>query len=68
LLTGAALGRVVRIEEEAGARHALPMAGGHQAQAAAGPAVEVGEAEVRARVAVTWTLLDAPPLMPRSSQ
>jgi uncharacterized protein YggE len=59
-LAGVALGRVVRIEEVAGARHARALAGGYQAQAAAGPAVEVGEAEVRARVAVTWALLDAP--------
>jgi uncharacterized protein YggE len=60
-LAGVALGRVLRIEEVAGARHALPLAGRYQAQAAAGPAVEVGEAEVRAMVAVTWALLEAPP-------
>src|SRR6266516_5170623 len=61
-LAGVALGGVLRIEELAGARHTLPLAlaGGYQAQAAAGPAVEVGEAEVGARVAVTWALLDAP--------
>jgi len=59
-LAGVALGRVVRIEEVAGARHARALAGGYQAQAAGGPAVELGEAEVPARVAVTWALLDAP--------
>ncbi len=59
-LAGVALGEVLRIEEVAGGRHALALAGGYQAQAAAGPAVEVGEAEVGARVAVTWALLDAP--------
>jgi uncharacterized protein YggE len=59
-LAGVGLGRVVRIEEVAGPRHARALAGGYQAQAAAGPAVEVGEAEVGARVAVTWALLDAP--------
>jgi uncharacterized protein len=59
-LAGVALGQVVRIEELAGAPHALPLAGGYQARAAAGPAVEIGEAEVPARVAVTWALLDAP--------
>jgi len=37
------------------------VAAGYVATAApAAPSVEVGEAEVRARVAVTWTLLDAP--------
>jgi uncharacterized protein len=51
-LAGVALGRVVRIEESAGARHAQPLG------FAAGPAVELGEAEVPARVAVTWELLD----------
>ncbi len=60
-LAGVALGRVLRIEEVAGERPVVPLAGGYEAQAAAGPAVEVGEAEVRARVAVTWALLDAPP-------
>jgi uncharacterized protein len=60
-LAGVGLGRVLRIEEVAGGRHALPLAGGYQAQAAAaGPAVEVGEAEVRTWVAVTWALLEAP--------
>jgi uncharacterized protein YggE len=59
-LAGVGLGGVLRIEEVAGARHALPLAGRYQAQAADGPAVEVGEAEVGARVAVTWALLDAP--------
>ncbi len=53
-LAGVALGRVVRIEEVADARYprAVPLGGG--------PAVEVGEAEVPARVAVTWALVDAP--------
>ncbi len=59
-LAGVGLGRVVRIEEQPGARHVQPLARGFAAAAAAGPAVEVGEAEVRARVAVTWALLDAP--------
>jgi uncharacterized protein YggE len=59
-LAGVALGRVLRIEEVSGARLALPLAGRYEAQAAAGPAVEVGEAEVQARVAVTWALLEAP--------
>jgi uncharacterized protein len=60
-LAGVALGRVARIEELPGARHAQPLARGFAAaDAAAGPAVEVGEAEVRVRVAVTWALLDAP--------
>src|SRR6266516_6359177 len=53
-LAGVGLGRVVRIEELPGARRVRALAGGYQAEAAAGPAVEVGEAEVRARVAVTW--------------
>jgi uncharacterized protein YggE len=60
VLAGVALGRVLRIEEVAGARHTLPLVGRYEAQAAGGPAVELGEAEVRARVAVTWALLDAP--------
>jgi uncharacterized protein len=60
VLAGVGLGRVVRIEELAGGRPVVPLAGRYEAQAAAGPAVEVGEAEVRARVAVTWALLDAP--------
>jgi uncharacterized protein YggE len=57
----------VRIEELAAvhAPHALALAGGYQARAAAGPPVEVGEAEVSARVAVTWALLDAPQLVTR---
>jgi uncharacterized protein YggE len=59
-LAGVALGGVLRIEEVAGARHAQPLTMGFAAAAAAGPAVEVGEAELRARVAVTWALLDAP--------
>jgi uncharacterized protein YggE len=59
-LAGVALGRVLRIEEVGGARPVLPLVGRYEARAAAGPAVEVGEAEVRARVAVTWALLDAP--------
>ena len=59
-LAGVGLGRVVRIEELPGARHVQPLARGFAAGDAAGPAVEVGEAEVRARVAVTWALVDAP--------
>src|SRR6266496_6017963 len=60
-LAGVALGQVLWIEEVAGARPAPPLrAPRYEAQAAAGPSVEVGEAEVRARVAVTWALLDAP--------
>ena len=59
-LAGVALGRVLRIEEVAGGRHVQPLTMGFAAAAAAGPAVEVGEAEVGARVAVTWALLDAP--------
>jgi uncharacterized protein YggE len=62
-LAGVGLGRVVRIEELAGAPHVVALAGGYQAQpgrAGGGPAVEVGEAEVPAVVAVTWALLDAP--------
>lgn len=59
-LAGVELGRVERIEELTGARHAQPLARGFAAADAAGPAVEVGEAEVQARVAVTWALLDAP--------
>jgi uncharacterized protein YggE len=59
-LAGVGLGRAVRIEEVAGAPHAVALAGGYRAEAAAGPAVEVGEAEVRVRVAVTWALLDTP--------
>jgi uncharacterized protein YggE len=59
-LAGVALGRVLRIEEPAGARHALPLVGRYQGQSA-GPAVELGEAEVRATVGVTWELLEAPP-------
>ena len=38
--------------------HAHPLAGGFVAAAAACPPVEVGEAQVRARVAVTWALVD----------
>lgn len=60
-LAGVALGQVLRIEEPAGARHMLPLVGRYKAQSAAGPAVELGEAEVRATVAVTWELLEAPP-------
>src|SRR6266487_5909455 len=59
-LAGVGLGGVLRIEEVAGAGHVLPLAGRYQVQARAGPAVEVGEAEVGARVAVTWVLVDAP--------
>jgi len=59
-LAGVALGPVLRIEEAAGGRHVLAQAGVYQARAAAGPAVELGEAEVGARVVVTWALLDAP--------
>jgi uncharacterized protein YggE len=62
-LAGVGLGRVVRIEELAGAPHTLALAGGYQAQAAraaAGPPVVVGETQVPAMVAVTWALLDAP--------
>src|SRR6266536_847076 len=60
-LAGVALGQVLWIEEVAGARPAPPLrAPRYEAQAAGGPSVEVGEAEVRARVAVTWALLDAP--------
>jgi uncharacterized protein YggE len=59
-LAGVGLGRVVRIEELAGAPHTLALAGGYQARAAAGPSVEVGETQVPAMVAVTWALLDAP--------
>jgi uncharacterized protein YggE len=65
-LAGVGLGRVVRIEELAGVRHAMALSGGYRAEAA-GPAVEVGEAEVGARVAVTWALQDAvPPAAGRS--
>ena len=60
-LGGVALGRVLRIEEMGGRGPALPLVGRYEARAAAGPAVEVGEAEVRVRVAVTWELLEAPP-------
>jgi uncharacterized protein YggE len=61
-LAGVALGRVLWIDEGAGAWHALPVARrtSEQARGLAGPAVELGEAEVRARVAVTWALLDTP--------
>jgi uncharacterized protein len=59
-LAGVGLGRILRIEEVAGGRHAQPLTMGFAAAAAAGPAVEVGEAEVGARVAVTWALLEAP--------
>jgi uncharacterized protein YggE len=61
-LVGVALGRVLRIEEMGDAWHAQPVTMGMALapEAAAAPAVEVGEAEVRARVAVTWALLDAP--------
>jgi uncharacterized protein YggE len=60
-LAGVALGQVLRIEEVAGGRHAQPLTMGFAAAAAAGLAMEVGEAEVRVRVAVTWALLEAPP-------
>jgi uncharacterized protein YggE len=60
-LAGVGLGRVVRIEELTDGRHALAFAGGPRPLAAVGPPVEVGEAEVPERVAVTWALLDAPP-------
>jgi uncharacterized protein len=60
-LAGVALGGVLRIEEVGGRGPALPLVGRYEARAAAGPAVEVGEAEVRVRVAVTWALLEAPP-------
>lgn len=50
----------LRIEEVGGARHMLPLVGRYEAQSA-GPAVELGAAEVRATVAVTWELLEATP-------
>jgi uncharacterized protein len=59
-LAGVGLGQVLRIEELAGAPHAVALSGGYRAQAGGGPAVEVGEAQVPAMVAVTWALLDAP--------
>jgi uncharacterized protein YggE len=59
-LAGVGLGRVVRIEELGGAPHAVALSGGYRAQAGGGPAVEGGEAEVSAMVAVTWALVDAP--------
>ncbi len=42
-------------------RKASSAGGGYRAEAAGGPAVEVGEAEVPAMVAVTSALLDTPP-------
>jgi uncharacterized protein len=59
-LAGVGLGRVVRIEELGGAPHAVALSGSYRAQAGGGPAVEGGEAEVSAMVAVTWALVDAP--------
>jgi uncharacterized protein YggE len=61
-LAGVALGRVLWIDEGVGAWHAPPFARRtyEAARGHSGPAVEVGEAEVRARVAVTWALLDTP--------
>jgi uncharacterized protein len=58
-LAGVALGPVLRIEDVGGAHHLPLRTLGFRAQAAAGPPVEPGEAEVRARVAVTWALRDA---------
>jgi uncharacterized protein YggE len=55
------LGRVMRIEEVPGGRHAIALAGQYRAESAGGLPVEVGEAEVGARVVVTWELEDAPP-------
>jgi uncharacterized protein YggE len=57
-LAGVALGRVLRIEEAAGVPPQPLRMGFAAAAADAGPPVEVGEAEVRARVAVTWALVD----------
>jgi uncharacterized protein YggE len=59
-LGGVRLGRVLRIEEAAGVPDAQPLRLLGFAAADAGPPVEVGEAEVRARVAVTWALVAAP--------
>jgi hypothetical protein len=59
-LAGGAVGQVLRIDEAPSGGHTLRLPGRYEAQAAAGPAVELGEAEVRARVVVTWALLDGP--------
>jgi uncharacterized protein len=60
-LAGAALGRVLRIEEMA--KVVQWQALGYRAQAAAGPAgppMELGETQVWATVTVTWTLAEPP--------
>lgn len=63
-LAGAALGRVLRIEERAGAPEgprAMPVGDFARAAAlAAGPPVELGETSVWASVTVTWTLAEPP--------
>jgi uncharacterized protein len=59
-LAGVGLGQVLRIEELAGAPHAVAFSGGYRAEAGDGPPVEAAETRVPARVAVTWALRDAP--------
>jgi uncharacterized protein YggE len=62
-LAGAALGRVVRIEERTGAPEGppvIPVGDVPRAAAGPGPPVELGETEVWATVTVTWTLAEPP--------
>jgi uncharacterized protein YggE len=63
-LAGAALGRVLRIEERTGAPEGprvMPVGDFARAAAVApGPPVELGEAPVWATVTVTWTLAEPP--------
>jgi uncharacterized protein len=59
-LAGVALGEVLRIEEAPSPGQFVARAAGFQARSGAGPAIELGEAEMRASVVVTWALLEAP--------
>lgn len=62
-LAGAALGRVLRIEERTGAPEGprgMPVGDFARAAAGPGPPVELGETPVWATVTVTWTLAEPP--------